>query len=272
MTPDPEHAKTKIATDIFHKFLSIEAKNNPSVFVGCNLSSVEFDSLSIPNNLDFSDTVWDGNDLYRFKISSCNFTGASLQKVELEETELYRLNLTNADFSEARLDGAKLYDCILDNTKFTKAHLEKVYFGCGRKITFKGTNFQGSILRKANLRGRSYQSSDSNSILYFSKANFKTGDSIIYMNGVDLTDAQIFDCDFSYCEMNGARLVNLKLDGMDLKNAKLRGCNLASVDFTGACLQGVDFSGSILSSAIFTGTDLSQVKLDGVDLRHAKLE
>ena len=117
-----------------------------------------------------------------------------------------------------------------------------------------GAYLEGAILRKAKIVG------------------IKNGNTVTLMNGVDLTDAQIFDCDFSYCEMNGARLVNLKLDGMDLKNAKLRGCNLASVDFTGACLQGVDFSGSILSSAIFTGTDLSQVKLDGVDLRHAKLE
>ena len=63
----------------------------------------------------------------------------------------------------------------------------------------------------------------------------------MYLNGVDLTEAQIINCAFTYCEMNGARFVGLRLDGLNFSNAQLRGADFSNASLKKSASFGATF-------------------------------
>lgn len=194
-------------------------------------------------------------------------------KTVISTSEFYRLISTINTDERAILIGADLSGVNLTGANLRLSNLSGVNLSGATIVYEKGEwdgnlyadiHLEGAILRKAKLIG------------------IKPGRTRIYLNGVDLTEAQIINCAFTYTDMEGARLAGLRLDGMDFNNAKLRGadfsnsslrgCNFSNADLRGANLKNTDLSGANLRNADLTGTNLSETKIDGVDLTHAKLE
>ena len=189
--------------------------------------------------------------------------GISLAGADLSFTNLYKANLSGANLSEANLTATRIGSANLSGANLSGAIIvyEK---GAWDSKLYTNVNLQGAILRKAKIIG------------------IRPGNSCMYLNGIDLTEAQIIDCAFTYCDMNGAKLTGLRLDGLDFHSAKLRGadfsfaslrgCNFSGTDLRGANFKNTDLSGVNLSCADLTNTDLSEAKLDGVNFKNARLE
>lgn len=182
-------------------------------------------------------------DLSYANLSNAHLSGANLRGANLTGTRLHSANLNGADLSEATI----IYEKgSWDGDLYSNVHLE------------------GAILRRATIIG------------------IKPGNTCMYLDGIDLSEAKISDCAFTYCDMNGANLTNLKLDGVDFNSAKLRGanfansslrgCNFSSADLRGANFDNSDLSGAILSCSNLTNTDLSKVNLNGVKMHQARLD
>jgi uncharacterized protein YjbI with pentapeptide repeats len=189
--------------------------------------------------------------------------GASLSNADLSFTNLAKAHLSGADLSGANLTGARIASANLNGANLTEAALiyEK---GCWDQSLYSNVHLEGATLHRATIIG------------------IKPGNTCMYFDGIDLTEAKIIDCAFTYSDMNGAKLINLRLDGTDFSNAKLRGANFANsslrgCNFSGANLRGVNFenadlSGASLYSANLTNTDLSKANLNGIDLTKSILD
>lgn len=189
--------------------------------------------------------------------------GVSIVNADLSFTNLFKANLSGADLSGTNLTAARINSANLSGANLSGATIVYEKGEWDIKL-YANVHLERAILRKAKIIG------------------IKPGNTCMYLNGIDLTEAQIINCAFTYCDMDGARLVGLRLDGLnffraklrgaDLSNASLRGCNLGGTDLRGVNLKGTDLSGANLQYANLTGTDLSETKLDGADLTRATLE
>ena len=161
--------------------------------------------------------------------------------------------MTGARIASANLNGANLTEVTLS---FEKARFDRDLYA--------NVHLEGAILHRATIIG------------------IKPDNTCMNLDGIDLTEAKIIDCAFTYSDMNGAKLTNLRLDGTNFYRAKLkganftnsslRGCNLGDTDLRGVNFENADLSGASLSYANLTNTDLSKANLNGVDLSKAILD
>ena len=106
------------------------------------------------------------------------------------------------------------------------------------------------------------------------------------LSGRDLSDAWLWDCDFTGAQLRGTwllrtRLLGCRLDGADLTGARmitcdaseslargatLTGANLTRAEFRGADLAGADLARTYLCRTGFEGADLSGAVLRDADL------
>jgi uncharacterized protein YjbI with pentapeptide repeats len=91
----------------------------------------------------------------------------------------------------------------------------------------------------------------------------------IYLNGVNMKNADLEGCyfwgaDLSATYLEGANLEKANLGEVNLENSWLEGANLKTFSISG------NLRGARLKNADLTGTDLSSVDLSGADLQGAK--
>lgn len=114
----------------------------------------------------------------------------------------------------------------------------------------------------------------------------------VYLQSVDLQEAELQGADLKRAELQGARLqearlqganlwearlqrANLwgaRLQGADLWEARLQEANLAWARLQGARLQGAELQGANLEGAELQGANLEGAKLQGANLAWAKLQ
>ncbi|MBW4533106.1 MAG: pentapeptide repeat-containing protein [Pleurocapsa minor HA4230-MV1] len=189
--------------------------------------------------------------------------GVSLSNTDLSFTNLAEAHLSGADLSGANLTGARIASANLNGANLTEVTLsyEKARFD---RDLYANVHLEGAILHRATIIG------------------IKPDNTCMNLDGIDLTEARIIDCSFTYCDMNGAKLINLRLDGTDFHDAKLRGanfansslrgCNFSRADLRGVNFENADLSGASLFDANLTNTDLSKANLNGVDLSKTILD
>ena len=142
------------------------------------------------------------------------------------------------DYSDLNFSG-----CVFKFSEFNYAHFRR---SCLNNVTFEGSALVGTSFYKAQ------------------------------MDRSCLTNCSIFEADFSYAFLRGARFANergraglpsddkwrhvgflpVRFRFADLTNADFSGANLVGADFTGAMLGGVDFTNTVLDGAVFTGAVL----------------
>ncbi|OAZ99909.1 pentapeptide repeat-containing protein [Halomonas sp. G11] len=145
---------------------------------------------------------------------------------------------------------------------------------------------------------------DDYSSLDFPEINVKKLGHIKRLNGygvidIDIQNLVLNNLNVKGVEVEGARLIGLKImngflvgssfkkmkmrssnfEGSTLKNTKFKNCDLLKskyinakcrgVDFTGSCLERADFTNADLQSSIFNQCNVREVKFEGANLKHA---
>ena len=89
------------------------------------------------------------------------------------------------------------------------------------------------------------------------------------LRGADLREARLSGANL-YANLRGANLSGAELSNADLRDARLRGADLRGANLRGANLSGAELSNADLRDAILRGADLSEAILSGADLSKAK--
>ena len=233
-----------------------------------------------------------GKDLTGFDFSGANLTG-----VNFTNANLTGANFTNANFTGATLTGVKSGGIIgTPQTLPPNYTLVKGYVvGPGVNLTganltgfdFSGVNltdatFTGATLTNANLTDATLNGVKSGGIQGTPQTlptNYKIVNGYIIGPGVNLTDADLTDFDFSGVNLTDANFTDATLNGVisggiqgtpqtlptnyKIVNGYIVG---PRVNLSGADLTGFDFSGVNLTYAIFTNATLTNVNLSGADL------
>ena len=92
------------------------------------------------------------------------------------------------------------------------------------------------------------------------------------LQGADLERAELQGAALAWAELQGARLQETRLQGANLRQAKLQGANLRQARLQGANLVRAKLQGASLWGAKLQGTDLTWVELQGAALIRAELQ
>ncbi len=92
------------------------------------------------------------------------------------------------------------------------------------------------------------------------------------LQGAKLRDADLQGAKLEEANLGGANLVGTNLQGADLRRAYLEGAKLLGAKLEGAKLSGAKLEGAILLGAKLEGADLGFAKLEGANLEDANLE
>jgi len=150
----------------------------------------------------------EGTNLSKLDLRHVNFKYAILRNANLTSANLSYCNFERADLSLAKLDGANLL-----GVKMLCANLEKA--------SMHGCNFEDPAGTRANMEG----------------ANMKHVDlDGSHMAGVNLRVATLKNANLQNCDLRGAVLA-----GADLENCDLSGCDLQEANLRGANLKGAAF-------------------------------
>jgi len=150
----------------------------------------------------------EGTNLSKLDLRHVNFKYAILRRANLTCANLSYCNFERADLSMAKLDGANLL-----GVKMLCANLEKA--------SMHGCNFEDPAGTRANMEG----------------ANMKQVDlDGSHMAGVNLRVATLKNANLQNCDLRGAVLA-----GADLENCDLSGCDLQEANLRGANLKGAAF-------------------------------
>lgn len=198
-----------------------------------------------------------------------DFSGKSLEKLDLSHLEfrgarltganLFGAKLVGADFSGADLTGANLNLAWVIRANFSGANLSKaslqglvVSMGVDTSATeapvFAGANLSGARiiarLSWGDLRGANF-------------ANAKMGADMknqsMGLMRADLSDANLVGANFAGADLGHALLRFAKLMGANLKGARLFRADLSGADLTGADLTDADASEADFGGAVLNG-------------------
>ena len=181
-----------------------------------------------------------------------DFSGKSLEQLDLSNLDLSGANLANTNMRAVKLDGTKLRGTNLSGAILNLAWVMRA-------------DFTGADLSRASMQGPVVAPGLELSVAHapiFTRANFSGARVIARFSRFDLREA-----DFS-----GAHL------GADMRNQSM---GLMRMDFTSANLEGANFAGADLGRALlswanlrrtnFRGAKLTMANFVGADLRDADL-
>lgn len=127
-----------------------------------------------------SRAVFDGAEMFRFKMSSCDFTSASFRGARLVSASIdgtfEGADFRGADLSKCRGTRVNFVDAVLEDAVLSNAQL--------RSCRFDGANLRGATLNAADLWNCSFVGAD------LTRANL-TGANL---TGCDLEDATLTGC------------------------------------------------------------------------------
>ena len=93
-----------------------------------------------------------------------------------------------------------------------------------------------------------------------------------WLNGAKLMNARLQRASFIGARLQGAILIEAHLQGADLTDAHLQGAELFDAHLQGAVLSGAHLQGAVLSGAQLQGADLSTAHMQGAVLSGAYLQ
>lgn len=170
--------------------------------------------------------------------------GASLENVQLNDSNLWGARLKQATLRHAQFTGS-----ILAGANFEEAELESARFEGAdlRGANLRGADMERAHLEQADLRGTNLENAD---LQYSSLSNIGLERAV--MNGINLRGATLTEADLNRATLRGANLTGAQLEGAQLDGADLEGGQLRGADLRGASLNG-----AILQAADLTGVHLT---------------
>lgn len=192
-----------------------------------------------------------------------DFSGKSLEKLDLSNLDLSGVNFTNANMRAVKLDGTKLRAANLSGAILNLAWVMRA-------------DFTDADLSRASMQGPVVAPGLEISLAHapiFTRAKFPGARVIARFSRFDLREA-----DFSGAHL-GADMRNqsMGLMRMDFTSANLEGANFAGADLgrallSWANLRTTNFRGAKLHMANFVGADLRGADLTGADATGATFE
>ena len=186
---------------------------------------------------------------------SADFSGRSLDNLDLSGLDLRGANLAGANLFGAKLDGADLTGADLSHANLNLAWIMRANFS---RADLAGASLQGPVV-SAGLE------INPDEVPTFAGANFSGARIVARLSRMDLRGAN-----FTGARM-GADMKNQSMGLMrtDLSGANLAGANFAGADLSRALLRFADLTGASLIDANLYRADLSGANLSGADVTGA---
>lgn len=239
-------------------------------------------------NADLSDA-----DLTVVALSEADLQEANLRGADLSESDLHRVDFRDADLGdsilhrvnlrEARMYGATVEQASLAHADLTNGFGEQANFSRADLRDIEGKEFYvpDAVFDQSRLR---------EAIMCRTKAPRASFEGVSAV-GIDFTDSDLRDTDFSGsnlqdadlagADLSGANLVDANMEGADLTGAVLRGATLSEANLDGVTLDNADLHDAEIRAAVlqphsaenadFTEADLTDSRLHGADFEGAKL-
>lgn len=175
-----------------------------------------------------SDERLDGSILRELRFQEANFSGCSLVKADLSnsnfaladfsDTNLMYANLSNGDFSNADFTQSDLYSVTAKDTHLNSANFENAVlsFGEFKESIAIFSDFSSSKVIKADFSGVQMLRTDfSNTVM--EETDFTEG----YLRSVNFTDADIRGSTFAKAYLEDATFARADLRNADLRSSRL---------------------------------------------------
>jgi uncharacterized protein YjbI with pentapeptide repeats len=228
-----------------------------------NLSNVCFDDAHLPDvrwsavklvRCSFHRANLRHGDFQRAILSQSSFVGATLANADLSGAELTQANLRRANLANSTLSGAVALKSSWDDAVLRNAHFDESNLGGAR---FNRSDLGYASFVRCDLRETS-----------FCRAT---------MDGVDLSFANCWSANFSFCDLRTALLSEARCAYARFMEANFEDANLHSIVLTDAKCPGAIFSGSRmrganLRNAVLVGARMAEVDWEDCDLRGADLQ
>lgn len=197
-----------------------------------NFSGKSLENLDL-SGLDLRGANLAGANLFGAKLDGCNLGNANLSHANLNLAWVMRANFTYADLSDASVQGLVVASGL--ETNLAEAPI------------FRGANFSGARIvarfSRFDLRGANFTKAH----LGADMRNQSMGLMRTDFAGADLTDANFAGADLSRALIRFANLTRANLAGANLEKADLAGADLTDANLTGANLAGADFERAVLT-------------------------
>ena len=196
-----------------------------------------------------------------------DFSGRSLEKLDLSHLDLSRANLAGANLFAVKLEDSNLTGANLSGANLSLAWVIRANF---TDADLSGANVQGLVVSSG------MQTSPAEAPV-FTRTKFVGARVIARFGGFDLRGADFTDAKLGVdmrnqsmgilrADFSGARLEGANFTRADLGRSWFRFAKLQKARFTGASLLHADFSGADL-----TGADLTDADATGADFGAAIL-
>jgi uncharacterized protein YjbI with pentapeptide repeats len=198
-----------------------------------NFSGKSLENLDL-SNLDFKGANLSHANLFAAKLVGDNFTGANLSGAKLDLAWIMRANFTDANLSEASLLGL-VVSSGLD-------------YSAAEAPTFKGADFAGAHiiarLGRFDLQGANFTGAKMAPDMRNQSMGLMRSD----LSGANLIRANFSRADLGWALLRFAKLTGANLTGANLFAADLSGADLSGADLTGANATDADFGGAVLTN------------------------
>ena len=256
---------------------------------------------------DLSALVWQGCDLEGVNLAGVDLTGSELVDVTandacFEDARLLSVSVTNVELERTSWARAYLQGCVLESCRLDEATMvETVVAGSGLQKVSLGyahldrvkidqtrvseVDLTAALIRDTVLDGVTADVQLERAVLSrvrmvggtLSQAPAKLHRCRLYkvvMNGLDLSETVIEECELLGCWLEGVRAKELggntfrycSFEGAQLSGANASRCDLSSSRFVRVDARGSDLRGADLSEADVAETRLDDAKLDGADV------
>ena len=220
------------------------------------ISAVEW--MEREGGLRGEDGLLKGANLREAQLEGAWMDGANLEKAEMRKADLRSAKLNGARLHGAQLPEARLYRAKLSGAKMCSAYLHSAYaeradfshacltnatldWLCLRDANLNDACFKYASLHTAKLMGAALLDTNfDNADLCFAelrdakyhrKANWEKAKlRYVYLEGVDLSDANMKGADLEYVILKDADLWGTNLQGANLLGANLQGAKINPID------------------------------------------
>jgi uncharacterized protein YjbI with pentapeptide repeats len=200
---------------------------------------MELDSRGWLTDGTLANSPMAGADLRGARLGWANFTGAFMNRINLQDAELGYANFTHANLTEAALARANL-----DLAKLVEADLRGADLSL---CSLNEADLSGAVLERATLSG---------AILVETNLT-KTKGERLALNGANLERADLTESALAYANLERANLSGANLSWANLSKANLEKANLAESNLSGANLDDARLNGADLTGAFLFGARVS---------------
>lgn len=201
-------------------------------FEDCNLSGVDFSGTTIKHG-KFKNGLLIGGNFEKADLSSVDFTGCAMQKVNLSHVRIEGVgikesNLANASLKSANVEFSNLN--VFKDVNLSDADLSgaKISWFYGENINFRNANFTDSSILESQIKNCKFiNASLEHAELY----------SVVFM-----------DCEMQESVLAKAKITNVTFEKSVLENANFTQSEIGYGNFVDSNLDGVDFRGVTLNS------------------------